>query len=355
MDLGWVSTDSLEQQLAAAEEAKSRLIGIQLELLEELDRRQVATADGSRSLSEWVAARLDLGSPTLKSLVRTMRRSTDQPDLRDRLASGVSFDRIEAVSKVRDRDPGNLMFWTDVAGVHRKAAQQVRITADAESRSAGDRFFVMQPNLDKSWWKAWGGFDGYAGALVDKVLTETADSLSDVEGLTPDTGWKKATALVECLVSDDPPPAQLTVTVDPKEATSTKGEAGVTMESGSRVGQQALEAVLCDSVTEVTGRTEDGRYMDYGRRQRTAPPALKRALLAEAGYTCSADGCVSRHRLQVHHIISWAQGGATDQDNLVVLCWYHHHVVVHDRGFEIILYPDRRRVRFKRPDRGPPG
>jgi hypothetical protein len=39
----------------------------------------------------------------------------------------------------------------------------------------------------------------------------------------------------------------------------------------------------------------------------------------------------------------------------VVLCWFHHHVVVHERGFEVVLHPDRRRVRFRRPDsRAPP-
>jgi len=186
------------------------------------------------------------------------------------------------------------------------------------------------------------------------VLSEAADGLpDDVEG---DAGWRRATALVESLVSDDPPPAQVTVIVDAKEAAPTDAEAGVILDSGSRVGQRALHAILCDSAVEVTARAEDGRFMDYGRRQRTAPPALKRALLAEAGFTCAADGCASRRRLQVHHLTPFSEGGRTDQGELVVLCWFHHHVVVHERGFEIELHPDHRRVRFHRPDgRGPPG
>jgi hypothetical protein len=37
------------------------------------------------------------------------------------------------------------------------------------------------------------------------------------------------------------------------------------------------------------------------------------------------------------------------------LCWYHHHVVVHERHFQVVLHPDRRRVRFHNPDgRDPP-
>jgi 5-methylcytosine-specific restriction endonuclease McrA len=246
------------------------------------------------------------------------------------------------------------MGWTDVSGVYREEAMRARINADAEQRSATDRFLVMQPSLDESWWRLWGGLDGHSGALVDKVLTETADHLPEVAGLPTDSTWRRATALIECLVSDNPPPGQVTVMVDSRHAAHSSGEAGVTLDAGVRVGREALEAILCDSVTEIIARTEDGRYMDYGRRSRTAPPALKRALIAEAGFRCAADGCVSRHRLQIHHLTPWAQGGETNQDQLVVLCWFHHQVVVHERGFRIILHPDRRRIRFQQPQRGPP-
>lgn len=357
MEMGRATTDQLEQRLAAAEEVVSQARAVQLEVLEELDRRQVATADGSRSLSEWLAARLDLAVTTARSMVRTMRRTIDQPELREGLASSVSFDRVEALSKLQHRDSDDLLLWTDVAGVLREAAKQTRITAEAEFRSAGDRFLVLQPSLDESWWRLWGGLDGHSGSLVDKVLSEAADGLPELpDGTKPSAGWRRATALVESLISDDVPPAQVTVIVDAKEAAPTGGEAGVILDSGARVGQQALQAILCDSTVEVTARAEDGRFMDYGRRQRTAPPALKRALLAEAGFTCAADGCQSRHRLQIHHLIPFAEFGRTDQGELVVLCWFHHHVVVHERGFEVELHPDHRRVRFRRPDgRDPPG
>ncbi|HJS72497.1 MAG TPA: HNH endonuclease signature motif containing protein, partial [Acidimicrobiia bacterium] len=248
-----------------------------------------------------------------------------------------------------------LMEWTDVAGVHREAAKQARVTAEAEYRSAGDRFLVLQPSLDESWWRLWGGLDRHSGALVDKVLSEAADQLPEVEGVSTDQSWRRATALVQCLVSDDPPPATVSVMVDATEAAPTQGEAGVILEPGVRAGRQALEAILCDADTEIVARTSQSRFMDYGRRQRTAPSALKRALLAEAGFTCAADGCHSRHRLQIHHLTPWAQGGRTDQTELVVLCWFHHHVVVHEPGFEVVLHPDRRRLRFQRPQRGPPG
>ena len=318
--------------------------------LEELDRRQVATGDGCRSLSEWVSGRLDVGGDTARSMVRTMRRTTDRPDLRMALSSGVSFDRIEAVSQISD-DVG-LLSHLDVSGVRREAALRVRITTQAEHRAAGDRLLVIQPSLDESWWKIWGGLDGPSGSLVDKVLTETGDDLPLLpDGTRGDGSWRKATALVELCTTDDPPPVQVTVFVDATEATKTGGETGVVLEAGPRVGAEALQAVLCDATTEIIARTKDGRLLQYGRRRRTVPPALRRAVLHRDGGGCAADGCVSRYRLEAHHILPWSRGGTTDPDNLVTLCWFHHHIVVHEQGFQLFPHPDHGRIRFRKPHR----
>ncbi len=72
-----------------------------MRLLGEIDQRQVPTADGSRNLTEWVAARLDLAPETAQRLTQTARRLTDQPELADELAEGgVSFDRIVEESRL---------------------------------------------------------------------------------------------------------------------------------------------------------------------------------------------------------------------------------------------------------------
>ena len=81
MDRERFSTDSIEQQLFEDERLISRLRARQMLALVELDTRQIATADGSRSLSEWVSSRIDVGPETAKTLVRTMRRLQDRPDL----------------------------------------------------------------------------------------------------------------------------------------------------------------------------------------------------------------------------------------------------------------------------------
>jgi hypothetical protein len=354
MERTTASTDQIEQRMLARQAEISRLTAQQLADLEEIDYRQVATGDGCRSLSEWVAGRLDMNPDTARSLVRTMRRTVDRPDLREVLESGVSFDRVEALSKITDKI--GLLEHLDVAGVQREAAIRARITAEDEQRSSDDQFLVLQPSLDESWWKLWGGLEGAGGAILDKVLSEMADQLPALpDGSRGSTSWRKATALVQLAISDEPIPAQVTVHVDARQASESNGEAGVVLEGGPRVGQQALQAVLCEAVVEVTAHAEDGIPMVYGRKARTIPPALRRFILHRDGLTCRADGCPSNHRLQIHHLIPWSQGGTTDPDNLITLCWYHHQIVVHQQGFTPQPHPDHGRIRFTlKMNRAPP-
>jgi hypothetical protein len=292
-----LTIDQREQRFVAAETLVSQIRAQQMEDLEVLDQMQIATADGSRSLSEWAATRLDLSLVSAKSLVRTMRRTVDRSGLRDALASGeVSFDRVEALSKIPD--PVGFLSHLDVGGVYREAARRTPITAANEVKTAEANHLFLQYTLDETWARIQGGMDGYSASLVDKTLTGLADAQPDLpDGTRGDRSWRKATALVELCTSgggEDAPPAQVTVFVDATEATVSNGEAGVMLKAGPKVGVQALQSILCDATTEVTVIGDDGIPMVYGRRTRTAPPALKRAVIRRAGGVCEADGCNSR-------------------------------------------------------------
>jgi hypothetical protein len=354
MERTTVSTDRIEQRMLARRAEMSRLQAEELLDLEEVDYRQVAAGDGCKSLSEWVAGRLDVSTDTARSLIRTMRRTQDRPDLREALESGVSFDRVEALSRIPDKI--GLLEHLDVSGVQQEAALRSQITAKDEQRTSDDQFLVLQPSLDESWWKLWGGLEGTGGAILDRVISEMADQLPGLpDGSRGSSSWRKATALIQLAISEEPPPAQVSVFVDSRHAGETNGEAGVVLESGPRVGRQALEAVLCEAVVEVTATSQDGVPMVYGRKTRTIPPALRRFILHRDGLTCRADGCPSNHRLQIHHLIPWSQDGSTDPDNLITLCWFHHQIVVHQQGFTPQPHPDNRRIRFTRKtNRGPP-
>lgn len=348
-DFSEFSVDDREQQLVSDERLITQLRARQLTNLEILDRVQVFTGDGSRSLSEWLAARADVSGETARDLVRTMRRTQDKPWIREALKSGeITFDRAEALSRIPE-DVG-LLEHLDVAGVRREAADRVGVAAEDEAMLASDRFLVMQPNLDKSAWKVWGGLDGETGSVVDRALTEKADELPELPDGTRGThSWRMATALYVLATGGESPKAQINLFVDADRAIASDGRAGVRVEAGPKAGREILEAVLCDSVGRVIVNTADGIPLKYGRSSRSIPPALRQAVLAKTGGYCAADGCNSRYRVEVHHKIPWSQGGRTDPDNLVALCWFHHHVVVHERGFELYEHPDHGRIRFRKP------
>jgi hypothetical protein len=195
--------------------------------------------------------------------------------------------------------------------------------------------------------------DGVTGAVIDQALTKKADELPELpDGSRGSLAWRKATALYELASGGESPQAQVTVFVDAEKATPTSGKAGVRLLAGPRVGAQALEAILCGCVTEVTVNAADGTPMVYGRSRRIVPPSLRLAVLARAGGHCEIDGCDSVYRVEVHHVDPWVPVGLTDPDNLIALCWFHHHIAVHERGFQIYQHPDHGRIRLRRPRGG---
>jgi hypothetical protein len=78
---------------------------------------------------------------------------------------------------------------------------------------------------------------------------------------------------------------------------------------------------------------ERGKTIDVGRKTRTIPSALRRALAARDG-GCRFPGCTNRRFVDGHHIRHWVDGGETSLDNTVLLC-RRHHGYLHEAGFSI--------------------
>jgi len=92
---------------------------------------------------------------------------------------------------------------------------------------------------------------------------------------------------------------------------------------------------------------EDGEPLNVGRKSRTVPTAIKRALWAR-DKGCKFPGCMHKRFVDAHHIRHWSAGGETSLKNLMLLCTRHHRLV-HEGGFVIAKdYLDR--WYFKRPD-----
>ena len=233
-----------------------------------------------------------------------------------------------------------------------------------EEVAFNDRYFTMQPNIDESVWLVNGRLPGLAGRIVIDALEAKADTFPTNPSRTGSRAARNADALWAISVDSlrggdgatiqDPTPL-LTVFIDANEAAGSDGEAGVRVAAGPRVGGAAIEAILCDGVIEVTGRTNDGVPLSMGRRTRAISPQLRRFVLDRDGAACTIAGCTSRYRLQVHHIVRWVDGGRTDPENLATVCWFHHHIVIHGQGFTIDPdSPPQRRRLLSPPIHGPP-
>jgi hypothetical protein len=153
--------------------------------------------------------------------------------------------------------------------------------------------------------------------MFDLLETRAADALT---GLAADSGTRSSA------------PTQLTVFVE------ADGKAG--LDNTAPLSKAAVERLACDPIIEPV-LTSGGGVVGVGRRSRKIPAWLRRLVIYRDGGCCQFPGCGNRRWLQVHHIVSWADGGPTDLDNLILVCGFHHRFV-HEHDWRITGAPDNR-------------
>ena len=119
------------------------------------------------------------------------------------------------------------------------------------------------------------------------------------------------------------------IVIHADEAALTRdGGGGCELEDGAALAPETARRLACDAST-----------VRNGRKTRTIPPAMRRALRAR-DRGCQFPGCENRRFLDAHHVHHWARGGETTLANLVLLCRRHHRLL-HEGGWHI-----DRRARF---------
>ena len=106
------------------------------------------------------------------------------------------------------------------------------------------------------------------------------------------------------------------------------------LEDGTRVSAETARRLSCDAAVVEVFEGPDGSVLDIGRRRRTIPPAVRRALeVRDRG--CRFPGCGLRFT-DGHHIVHWADGGETSLRNALLLCRRHHRLV-HEGGYRVVM------------------
>jgi hypothetical protein len=105
------------------------------------------------------------------------------------------------------------------------------------------------------------------------------------------------------------------------------------LEDGPAIPGETARRLGCDASVVRIVEDEDGEPLDVGRRTRSIPPALRRALNAR-DHGCRFPGCTHTRYVDGHHVRHWADGGETKLSNLVALCRFHHRQV-HEGGLRV--------------------
>ncbi|MDE2985876.1 MAG: DUF222 domain-containing protein, partial [Gemmatimonadota bacterium] len=125
---------------------------------------------------------------------------------------------------------------------------------------------------------------------------------------------------------------------------SERGETGRSELDGVRVSAETSRRMACDAARVAMGH-RDGEVVSVGRRTRTIPPHIRRAL-EERDRGCRYPGCASRFT-EAHHVKHWADGGETSLANTILLCRRHHRLV-HEGGTRMALDRDGKAAFFTR-------
>jgi hypothetical protein len=366
----------IEEEFAELQRSLEVLEVERLRRLAEIDRRRLYERDGHLSAASWLAVRHRMAWGTARYQVRVSRALEEMPETRAALEAGdVSLAAARLLASAHGVDPQafargetqlvdaarhqSIQDLTKVVGFWRERAEHER-APDREGSLRSRRAFHASVSF-LGMVRVDGELDPETGETLLTALGAVQGAEARSRGLddrrTP--AQRRADAIGEIcrqwldgagrpVVGGERP--HVTVTVSAETLARTSAEAGELDHAGP-VPREIARRLACDaSVMRVVmaGRSEP---LDVGRRTSVIAPALRRAVIVRDGH-CRFPGCDRPHTwCDAHHVLHWADGGATALDNLLLLCRRHHRMVHRPGGFRLAI-EDGSPV-FRRPDGSP--
>ncbi len=187
-----------------------------------------------------------------------------------------------------------------------------------------------------------GKLDGVLDPEGFAVVREALRALgqrADLDERTP--GQRRADALVgmakmalDQMGADAPstgskrtrPKVIATATIDDLERRAHGGTLD-TNDHRCTMSADALRRLACDCGIHRYLTDPLGTVVDYGRQQRTVSDTqFDRLVVRDHG--CRWPGCgFAAAGCDAHHAVHWLDHGETNDDNLALLCWFHHHLL----------------------------
>ena len=351
--------------------------GRMMPLLADFDRRG-GWKDEFSSCAEWLAWRTGINIGPARERVRTARALEKLPRTSEALSSGqLSYAKARAITRAATPESEETLLefawassaarleqkvrmWKQLSREGELTAEQVRHRNRALSVFVdGDGMYVVRGRLEPE-----------VGAVLMRALEAAADALYRREeaAAKPKQRWADAVGLVaeralaagfgkdseEGHDESGTRAERYQVVIHTEAATlAEEGEPGRSDLDGVRVSAETSRRMACDAATVEMMHGEAGMVhgtassvpcqartahdlgsrrpvvggpvLSVGRRTRTIPPHIRRAL-EERDRGCRFPGCASRFT-EAHHVRHWADGGETSLRNLLLLCRRHHRTV----------------------------
>jgi hypothetical protein len=342
-----------------------------LSLIAELDRREAWAEWGVKSCAYWLNWKCGLDLGAAREKLRVAHALEGLPRIAAAMAAGhLSYSKVRAMTRVADASTEEYFLNIALHGTAHQVEKLVRAFRRAQESQELSREAQQQANRslfcfhdDDGSLVIRGRLPAEAGAVFLKALEAAQSALPPLENVSAATSLqpvpphtaRRADALVlmaegflaseqSSLTGGDR--QQIVVHVDAQ--TLKHDHAGrCELEEGPGIAAETARRLACDASLVMLIENEQGEPLNVGRKTRTIPPALRRALNAR-DRGCRFPGCTHTRFVDGHHVQHWAQGGETKLSNLVTLCRFHHRLL--HEGQVVVQILDDGAFRFVRPD-----
>ena len=304
---------------------------------------------GYRSATEWLATTTNESVGQCKNTIRLADRIQHMPVVKSAFARGELAESAlrllcdawcPSVAEVFANDESMLCDWA-VRLPNRDfklVLDTWRMHADPEreERTAQERYDQRSLHLS-SMLDGMGRLDGVLDPEGFAIVREAIRALSiPCDGDERSAAQRRADALVtmakHSLETAQPVPGKkrnkprvvATIAVDDLTDGTGGGRLDTNHDALVRPAE-AIRRIACDAGIHRYITDPLGTVIDHGRGRRTVSDAqLDRLVIRDHG--CRVAGCgIPASGCEAHHAVHWLDHGHTDDDNLVLLCWHHHH------------------------------
>ncbi len=343
-DLKQVVKDAIKWQ-----NQTSAVVGL---LVAELDARQLPEIDERLTTTGWLKHHTRMTATEASGTLETARAMVHMPTVVEHaLAGEIPARSLHLIARARDKhrdefvdhqevfaDVATYLSVTDMRRAINHWEQQINYPNALQDAEHVEklRSLYMAQTID--------GIGDIRGTLTAggyATIKAALDAHSDPFNLDRDDrrtpAQRRADALVDIhrfwldhntnVVTSGGEKPHITVTVDYRILT---GELQQLPEMNSApVTPQTLRQMTCDAAIIPMVLGSDSEPLDVGRKTRTIPPAIRRAI-EQLHEGCAWPGCdAPLSWCDIHHKIHWADGGETSISNCLPYC-RKHHTAVHD-------------------------